>query len=28
MSDYQEDLVECQWEDFDDDEGLDDSIEM
>lgn len=28
MSEYEEDLIECQSEDYDDDEGLDDGIEM
>lgn len=28
MSDYEDDLIDCQLEDYDDDEGLDDATEL
>jgi len=28
MSDYEEEVLECQYDDYDDDDGIDDAIEM
>lgn len=28
MSDYEEDLIDCQFEDYDDDDSLDDATEL
>ena len=28
MTDYEEEVLECQYDDYDDDDGIDDAVEM